>query len=70
MGRPNKYYIHEDRRNRLAVAAQESVNFNIMNKRILSEVDGMDVDDDISHKKIKTHPQDEQIISKEIFQNI
>ena len=38
-----------------------------MNKRSLSEVDGMDVDENISHKKIKTHPQDEETISEEIF---
>ena len=38
-----------------------------MNKRSLSEADGMDVDEDISHKKIKTHLQDEQTISEEIF---
>ena len=38
-----------------------------MNKRSLSEVDGMDVDENISHKKIKTHPQDDQTISEEIF---
>ena len=57
----------ENRRNRLIVMAQASVNSSIMNKRTLSEVDGMDVDEDISYKKIKTHPQDEKTNSEEIF---
>ena len=30
-----------------------------MNKRTLSEADGMDVDEDISNKKFKMHPQNE-----------
>ena len=47
---------NEDRRNELTVSAQASVNSSIMNKRSLSEANGMDVDEDISHKKIKTHP--------------
>ena len=38
-----------------------------MNKRSLSETDAMDVDENIYHKKIKTHPQDDQTISEEIF---
>ena len=38
-----------------------------MNKRSISEADGMDVDEYISPKKIKTHPQDEKTISEEIF---
>ena len=38
-----------------------------MNKRTLSEADGMDVDEEISNKKIKTHPQNELTISEEIF---
>ena len=38
-----------------------------MNKRTLSEADGMDVDEEISHKKIKMHPQDEITILEEIF---
>ena len=46
----------EDKRNRLTTVAQTPVNSNILNKRILSKTDGMDVDEDISHKKIKTHP--------------
>ena len=46
---------NEDRRNRLTTVAQTSVNS--------SETNGMDEDEDISHKKIKTHPQDDQTIS-------
>ena len=57
----------EDRRNILTVVAQTPVNSSIMNKRSISEADGMDVDEDIFHKKIKTHLQDEKTISKEIF---
>ena len=56
----------EDRRNILTAVAQTYVNSNILNKRSLSETDGMDVDEDISHKKIKTHPQYQTII-EEIF---
>ena len=57
----------EDRRDRFAVATQASVNSSIMNKMTLSEADGTDINEDISHKKIKKHPQDEQTISEEIF---
>ena len=58
---------NEDRRNRLTLVAQRPVNSSIMNKRSLSKADGMDVNEDISHKNIKTHLQDEQTISEEIF---
>ena len=57
----------EDRMNRFTVVAQAPVNSSILNKRSLSETDGMDVDEDIFHKNIKTHPQDDQTISEEIF---
>ena len=57
----------EDRRNILTAVAQTLVNSNILNKRSLSKTDGMDVDENISHKKIKTHPQDDQTIIEEIF---
>ena len=44
-----------------------SVNSSVMNKRTLSKGDGMDIDEEISNKKIKTHPQDELTILEEIF---
>ena len=47
---------NEDKRDRLAVSVQTFVNSSVMNKRTLSKVDGMDVDEEISNKKIKTHP--------------
>ena len=37
-----------------------------MNKRTLSEVDQMDVDEEISNKNIKTHPQNELTISEDL----
>ena len=58
---------NEDKRDRLAVAVQTSVNSIVMNKRTLSEVDGMDVDEEISNKNIKTHPRGELTIPEEIF---
>ena len=58
---------NEDKRDRLVVSVLASVNSSVINKRTLSEADGIDVDEDISHKKIKTHPQDGQTISEEIF---
>ena len=57
----------EDRRNRLIAVAQMPINSRILNKRSLSETNVMDVDEDISNKRIKTHPQYHQTISKEIF---
>ena len=39
----------EDRRNRLTAVGQKPVNSSILNKRSLSEADGMDVDENISH---------------------
>ena len=47
---------NEDKRDKLVVVVQTSINSSVMNKRTLSEVDGMDVDEDISNKKIKMHP--------------
>ena len=55
------------KRDRLVVSVQTSVHSGIMNKMTLSKAYGMDVDEDISNKKIKTHPQDELTISEEIF---
>ena len=51
----------------MALVVQMFVNSSVMNKRTLSEVDGMDVDEEISNKKIKMHPQNELTISEEIF---
>ena len=45
---------------------QMLVNSSILNKRSLSEADGIDVDENISHKKIKAHPQGDQTILEEI----
>ena len=36
----------------------------ILNKRSLSKTERMDVDENISHKKIKTHPQDDQVLEE------
>ena len=47
---------NEDKRDNLAVSVQAFVNSSVMNKRTLSEVDQMDVDEEIYNKKIKTHP--------------
>ena len=58
--------VDEDRRNRLTAVAQTPINSSILNKRSLSEIDVMDVDENISHKNIKTHPQGDQTISEEI----
>ena len=57
--------IDEDRSNELTAAVQAPDNPSILSKRSLSETNGMDVDENISHKKIKTHPQDDQV-SEEI----
>ena len=58
---------NEDKRDKLAVVVQTSVNSSVMNKRTLSKADGMDLDEEISNKKIKTHPQYYLTISEEIF---
>ena len=58
--------VDEDKSNKLIAVAQTPDNSSILNKRSLSETDGMDVDENISHKKIKTHPQGDQTISEEI----
>ena len=59
--------VDEDRSNKLTIVTQTPDNSSILNKRSLSETDGMDVDENIYHKKIKTDPQDEKIILEEIF---
>ena len=58
---------NEDKREKLALTIQMSVNSSVMNKRNLSEADGMDADEEISNKKFKMHPQNDLAISKEIF---
>ena len=58
--------IDEERSNELTTVIQAPDNPSILNKMSLSETDGMDVDENISHKNIKTHSQGDQIISKEI----
>ena len=50
----------------MTAVAQTLVNSSILNKRSLSETDGMDVDENISHKKIKAHPQGDQTILEQI----
>ena len=57
---------NENKRDKLAASVQTSVNSSVMNKRTISEAYGMDVDEDISNKKIKTHPQDELTISEDL----
>ena len=57
--------INEDRSNELTTVIQAPDNPNILNQRSLQKTDGMDVDENISHKNIKTHFQDDQV-SEEI----
>ena len=57
--------IDEIRSNEQTAVVQAPDNPSILNKRSLSEINGMDVDENISHKKIKTHLQDDQV-SEEI----
>ena len=54
--------VDEDRSKKLTTVAQTPDNYNILNKRSLSETNGMDVDENISHKKVKAHPQGDQTI--------
>ena len=58
--------VDEDRSNKLTTMAQTPDNPRILNKRSLFENDGMDVDEKIPHKKIKTHSQDDHV-SEEII---
>ena len=58
--------VDEDKSNKLTAMAQRPDNPSILNKRSLFETDAMDVDENISHKKIKTHSQGDQTISEEI----
>ena len=56
----------EDKRDKLALTIQMSVHCSVINKRTLSEIDCIDVDEEISSKKIKMQPQNELIISEEV----
>ena len=56
----------EDKSDKLIAVAQTLDNPIILNKRSLSKIYGMDVDENISHKKIKARPQGDQTISEEI----
>ena len=49
----------------MTATVQAPDNPSILNKRSLSKTESMDVDENISHKNIKTHPQDDQV-SEEI----
>ena len=42
---------NKDKREKLDLIVQMSVNSGVMNKRTISEVDGMDMDEEISNKK-------------------
>ena len=53
--------INESRRNELIAAVQAPDNPNILNKRSLSKIENMDVDENSSCKNIKTHSQDDQV---------
>ena len=53
--------IDESRRSELIIAVLAPENPSILNKRSLSELEDMDVDENNSHKKIKTHSQDDQV---------
>ena len=50
----------------MALTVQMPVNSNVINKRNLSEADGMDVDEETSNKKIKMHPQTKLTISEDL----
>ena len=54
---------NENKKDKLPLIVQMSVNSGVMNKRTLSEADGTNVDEEISNKKIKMHPQNELTIS-------
>ena len=53
--------IDESRSSGLITAVQAPENPSIMNKRSLSKLEDMDVDENSSYKKIKTHSQDDQV---------
>ena len=55
-----------DKRDKLALTVQVSVNFGVINKRILSETGCMDMDEETSSKKIKMQPQNELINLEEV----
>ena len=53
--------IGESRSNELTAAVQAPDNPRILNKRSISEIESMDVDENSSYKNIKTHSQDDQV---------
>ena len=53
--------IDEGSSNESIAVVEVPYNPSILSKRSLSKTNGMDVDENISHKKIKTHPQYEQV---------
>ena len=53
--------IDESRSSELITAVQAPENPSILNKRSLSELEDMDVDENSSYKNIKTHSQDDQV---------
>ena len=56
--------IDESRSSGLSTAIQAPENHSILNKRSLSELEDMDVDENSSYKKIKTHSQDDQVLGE------
>ena len=56
----------EDKRDKLALTVQMSINSGVINKRTLSETGCMDMDEETSSKKIKMQPQNELINSEEL----
>ena len=53
--------VDEDKRDKLALTVQMSVNFGVINKMNISETGCMDMDEETSSKKIKMQPQNELI---------
>ena len=48
---------NEDKRDKLSLIVQMSINSGVINKRTLSETSCMDMDEETSSKKIKMQPQ-------------
>ena len=55
----------EGKGNDLAIILQTPSNSTSLNKRYLSEINIMDVDDENSNKRIKTHPEREMTMQDE-----
>ena len=56
--------IDESRRSGLITVVQALENPSILNKRSFSKPEDMDVDENSSYKKIKTHSQDDQVLGE------